>query len=258
MCHFLSLFLLFLISLTHVAFSQISNTAYPTDWEKIKSLDKMAIGKLPLDSPILQQAYAEVFIMTPESPKDIPAWYSATLWDLQRRGNSATPLLLKMFADYPLAQFRDELLRKIVDFPTFDTDPFLVAARDYWRIHRFKTPPRTCYAMAELFSRKGNADDGKILLEMKAHPSKEVGFVVQPDIEQLERRLIAGREQSGKMNEAVTTSHHRVEEQTNDIVSTSGHFVQKLTVSTTKNRWLIWSVIISAFAVVLLWIKSRK
>jgi hypothetical protein len=81
------------------------------------------------------------------------------------------------------------LLRKVENYPSIDIAPFLDLARSYWREHKFSTPPRTCYGIARILSRHGSKEDQAILAEMKNHPTKEVGFVIEPDIDRMTKRL---------------------------------------------------------------------
>ena len=95
----------------------------------------------------------------------------------------------RFFAAPPLQMYREELLRKVEDYPTLELAPFLEAARIYWNANRDLTPPRTCYAISRILSRRGNEADLSILKEMVEHPNREVGFVIAPDVKRMEKRL---------------------------------------------------------------------
>lgn len=162
---------------------------YAPDWAALKRLNAESIKRLTFQDEVLAMAYAEVFIANFERGDVPPEWLVVAKNDLLRRGNSAAPLLLDLFESHPLQQFRDELLKKIEDYPNINITPFLDAARSYWKKHKYDTPPRTCYAIAKILSRHGSEADKTILAEMRDHPSKEVGFVVAPDLERMTRRL---------------------------------------------------------------------
>lgn len=177
-----------------LAFSQYSaaltqSDLYPPDWESLKSLTANKLAELPIESDMLAKAYSEVIVTRFERRDVPPEWWVAAQADLINRGNKATPLLLKLFEIHPLQQFREDLLTNVENFPGIDIAPFLSVARAYWREHQLQTPPRTCYAIARLLSRHGAMEDKSILADMKKHPTKEVGFVIEPDIERMTKRL---------------------------------------------------------------------
>lgn len=172
-----------------VAHAQKPGIEYQPDWAALEAHGKSGFGSLPLDSKIIQDAYAELFIMTEDRREPRPSWWAPAKQDLMHRGNAATPLLLKLFKEHPLQQFRDDLFRKIENYPSIDIAPFLDLARSYWREHKFGTPPRTCYGIARILSRHGSKEDQAIMAEMKNHPTKEVGFVIDPDIDRMTKRL---------------------------------------------------------------------
>jgi hypothetical protein len=171
------------------AHAQKPNVQYQPNWVALEAQGKLGFDSQPLDSEVLREAYAELFIMTEDRHEPRPSWWEPAKQDLVKRGNSATPLLTTLFKEHPLQQFRDDLLRKIENYPSIDIAPFLELARSYWRDHKYTTPPRTCYGIARILSRHGSKEDQAILAEMKNHPTKEVGFVIEPDIDRMAKRL---------------------------------------------------------------------
>lgn len=172
---------------TLASFSMVASSEYKPDWDRLEKLDREALQKLSMDDPFLEQAYGEAFLLIFQDRP--PSWFLDIQKDISRRGNEAAPVLLQLIDQHPLQQCRDEIFRKIEDYPEIDIAPFLDAARSYWETHKHTLPPRTCYAIAALLSRNGTEKDQAILGEMVDHPSKEVGFVIQPDIERMAKRL---------------------------------------------------------------------
>ena len=156
------------------------------NWSAVVELNEETLSSLPLDSELLAAAYEELFMDQIEGTE--PPWYNAIRNDLERRGNSATPILLRLFAE-SVDGYREGLLFNLENFPTIALKPFLDAARDYWAKKKFRTRPRSCYAISRMLSRRGNASDLNILIEMKSHPIGEVSFVIEPDIVRMEKRL---------------------------------------------------------------------
>ncbi len=158
-------------------------------WSALESLTPASLQEMAVGNDLLAMAYVEAFVESYDPNEKPPDWLVATRNDLLRRGNEAAPLLLQLFETHPLQQYRDEVLKRIEEYPTIDIKPFLAAAREYWRKNGTGTPTRTCYAISRLLSRRGIKEDLAILLEMRDHPSKEVGFVIEPDIVRMEKRL---------------------------------------------------------------------
>lgn len=156
------------------------------DWETFKTLTAPRIAQMPIDDPLLRAAYAQVFLRSGK-PTD---WQLAVRGDLLRRGDSATPLLLSLFAENPESEFRANLMSMIDLYPTIAVEPFLKAARLLFQDEGFKLPPRTCYQMAQLFEKHGNGSDLRVLQQFREHPVKEVAFVIAPNIERMKERLL--------------------------------------------------------------------
>lgn len=162
----------------------------PDKWARLAKLtDAKAAAALGLNDPLLLLAYAELFIVSFDGDSEIPRWYSVAQADLRRRGDAVTPQLLWLFDVHPSQQFREGLLFQIDSFPTINSAPYVVAARNYWQTLQMKTPPRTCYAIARLLSRHGVAEELNVLEEMKKHPKGEVGSLIQEDMVRMARRL---------------------------------------------------------------------
>jgi hypothetical protein len=156
---------------------------YAPDYAALQSLTRERLEEMSLDDPILYNAYAEAFILTFDRSDGPYPWLDAIKEDIVRRGDSATPLLVKIFHAHPFQVFRENLFFKIEWYPTIQTEPYLALAREYWFANKFRTPNRTCYAIAHLLSRQGSASDLAILKEMLGHPSGEIGLVIRPQIE---------------------------------------------------------------------------
>jgi hypothetical protein len=153
----------------------------------LEALDSKSLATLPLDSMLLQQAFEQLFLLDFEGLP--PTWHTATKADLMRRGNSATPLLLKLFERPGKIDFREELLFEIEDFPTIDLLPYLEIARRLGTQSINTERPRTCYAITRLLTRRGTSADLEIVKAMSNHPVKEVAFVIEPDVKRMIKRL---------------------------------------------------------------------
>src|SRR5262249_27399809 len=133
------------------------------DFDTLIALDDAKLGKLALNDPLLKLAYTQLFLTRfGESPE----WREAIARDLERRGNAAIPLLLQLFADDNQGDFRIALMRTIEQYPSIEISPFLSAARDTFQKEGLNLSVRTCYAMAWLLERHGDASDLSILRQM--------------------------------------------------------------------------------------------
>ena len=180
------LFCLFVVSQLSTASAQKHVGLSRTHWKAILELNTEKLASLQLDSELLAASYEELFVDHIDPPE--PTWYVAIKEDLMRRGDSGTPILLGLI-DRSYEGYLEGLFFSIEDYSNITLEPFLEAAREHWRRNKQSSKPRSCYAISRLLSRRGNAEDVNLLKEMKAHPSKEVGFVVQPDIERMEKRI---------------------------------------------------------------------
>lgn len=156
------------------------------DQRKLAALDATAIGKMTIDDPLLKIVYSQFFLRSFEQE---PGWYVAARADLAERGDSATPILLQLFKENPELEFQANLLSRIDQFPSINIEPYLVAARNLFNEEGVALPARTCYSIAWIIERFGNIEDFKILMRLKQHPDKEVGFFLRPKIERMKARL---------------------------------------------------------------------
>ena len=167
-----------------LAFSETPHL--PTNINDLEALDETKLANLDLSDPLLKSAYLQMFLRR----YGVTApWQDAVRKDLLRRGDAATPLLLQLFAENNGDQFRSELLRDIDQLPTINLTPFLQTARNLFKSDGLLIPARTCYAMARLFERHGDAHDLEILNELRNHPDKEVTLILKPAIIRMEHRL---------------------------------------------------------------------
>lgn len=145
------------------------------------------ISKMPNDDPRLIAGYSVV--LTAESiGKD---WVQAFADDIQRRGEAAGPILLKIVKDRSswTKMARENIFFNLDRYPGFDHGPFIEAAREIWRENKFKTPLRMCHAIGELLETEGEESDLQIIEEIQTHPEAEIRLVNSSRPVRMKKRL---------------------------------------------------------------------
>ncbi len=145
------------------------------------------ISKMPNDDPRLIAGYL-VVVNAERITKD---WVQAFADDIQRRGEDAGPILLKIVKDRSswTKLARENILWDLDHYPGFDHQPFIEAAREIWRENKLKTPVRMCHAICELLATEGDASDIQIIEEILTHPDAEVPWINTSFPERMKKRL---------------------------------------------------------------------
>jgi len=149
--------------------------------------DVSEISKMPNDDPRLIAGYI-VVLNAERITKD---WVQAFADDIQRRGEAAGPILLKIVKDRSswTQVARENTLWNLDHYPGFDHQPFIEAAREIWRENKLKTPVRMCHAICELLATEGDASDIQIIEEILTHPDAEVPWINTSFPERMKKRL---------------------------------------------------------------------
>lgn len=223
-----------------------------TQLAAIESLTDTSITTLPDNSPLLKIAYAQLFL---RSYSTQPNWVQVVNHDLERRKESAVPLLLDLFRENPESSFRANLLNKLsTNHPELPKEPFLSAARLLWDEKRYAVEPRTCYAIARFFAAFGNATDRRILLEMNSHPNKAVSFAIEPDIRYFDKRITTGVSPSAPKS-ALSKPPNSIPHLSPPLANDSALETQKKNLS--NGVWLAW-ILVAVVAISLLWLVLKK
>jgi hypothetical protein len=149
--------------------------------------DVSEISKMPNDDPRLIAGY--IVVLNAEGiTKD---WVQAFADDIQRRGEAAGPILLKIVKDRSswTKTTRENILWNLDRYPGFDHRPFIEAARQIWRENKFKTPVRMCHAICDLLEAKGDASDLQIIEEILTYPEAEIPWINTSRPERMRKRL---------------------------------------------------------------------
>lgn len=142
---------------------QLSNRLYPT------GLKEEDLRNLPLSDPKLRIAYAFLIGAARGGPKIVDERTPemvATLNDLKRRGDSATPLLLDIMEKNHNTTLEDLIPLVVSRIGTIKMEPYLQYLR-----HMVKTRPDEISAAAnevaaKLFLEHGTVDDAKMMEEL--------------------------------------------------------------------------------------------
>lgn len=145
------------------------------------------IAQMTDDDPRLLAGYIVVLSQLGRT-KD---WVQAFADDIQRRGEAAGPIVMKIVKDRSswTQGTRADIFSHLDRYPKFDHKPFIEAAREIWREHKFKTPVRMCHAICDLLEAEGDASDIQIIEEILTYPDAEIPWVNASRPERMRTRL---------------------------------------------------------------------
>jgi hypothetical protein len=136
-------------------------TQLPDD-RKFSTLRENDFAKMSVDDSALQSVYLRLFTLAQGS--DSAEWQldphiQAAFNDLKKRGDSATPMLLKLAGDNPDTHFEAALLFKIDQVTGMDMQPYVEYARGILDTRFSTMTPGLAGAAASFVLKKGNASD---------------------------------------------------------------------------------------------------
>jgi len=155
----------------------------------IKGIEDFSV--LSTDDVRLKIAYRRVFqcIDGDEFRSNEPEAVAAFA-DLQRRGNAATPMLLKLMQQHQENSFESSILSGITAVDTIDSEPFVEYARTLLRERTATMNAFLAGNAARLLRKRGSSEDLQ-LLRWVVETRPFVAPLVQPSIRALDLRLAA-------------------------------------------------------------------
>lgn len=223
------------------------------DWREIEVQTEESLAKLPDESPLLATVYEQFILSMPESPW--PGWYHAASVDLEKRGNRATPVLLRLFKDNAEGAFQAQLFSKIGGYDSIDMPPYLETARTLFEREGLNLPPRTCYGLALFLSLRGSASDLKILDKLKTHPNAEVELVVSPIFRKMQKRIGNSDGDKSRPEASVSLKNPPQAKQPN----AQKPPMQTAVVPQSESKsWLVWLFVVVAAIIGVAWLLLRK
>ena len=161
---------------------------------------------LSTDDVALKVAYRRVFqcIDGDEFGSDEPETVAAFA-DLKRRGNAATPMLLKLMQQHQENSFESSILSGITAVDTIDPQPFVEYARAVLRERTATMNGFLAGQAARLLQKRGSSEDLK-LLKWVVETRPYVAALVQPSIRALDLRLAAEKSAEGRPSKGKPSS----------------------------------------------------
>jgi len=142
-------------------------TTQLVDESKLRDLREQDYSKMSLEDPLLQSAYVLVFLHV----KDVKTGgglrpeLMAAFKDLKRRGDSVTPLLLKLMKENPYSRLESGALAACY-IDAIDPKPLVEYARSALTTRWDTLPPGFVGSIAHLLIRKGIPSDLDLLREV--------------------------------------------------------------------------------------------
>ncbi|MEI6534124.1 MAG: hypothetical protein WCN98_02200 [Verrucomicrobiaceae bacterium] len=207
-------------------------------------------ANMALDDPLLQSAYVHVV----KNSRDIITGSGlrpellAALNDLKRRGNDATPMLLKLMKENPYTPFECAALSAAY-IDTIDPGPFLEYARDALK-SRWETLQATdVERIARLLLYKGIPSDVGLLREA----AKKRPYLAH-DVESIIALVKRPNGPPAPQTEDATPDHTDVKKR--DTVKPAA--TPPPVASTSSSSWLAWLIVVIASTACAVWLFLRK
>lgn len=129
----------------------------PSDVDQLTAEDLAAMS---LDHPLLKMAYASVFMDSPYKLSHTDPSRQTALADMRRRGESVSPVLLKLIEENKETRIESSILCFIPYLDTVNIDPFLNYARD---LLRERTNSDVAGVASLLLAERGTTEDVELL-----------------------------------------------------------------------------------------------
>jgi hypothetical protein len=220
---------------------------------ELKGLDEHAYSQMSLDDIRLKTAYVEVFLSTFGDFFPLKPELNAALTDMRKRGDSITPLLLKLMDENQETGFEFSLLLDIPRVETIKLEPYLDYARNVLRERTHTMSAGLAGSAAQLLAHHGTKEDAELLKWVM-----ETRFYVKDSItrklDELNRRLGLPKQSTGVSlsNNQIETQSLEAKEQTN--AQQPSPNVEKVSRSLSWVAWILLSIVILS----LLWLVSAN
>lgn len=209
---------------------------------------------LSLDDPLLKLAYVDVFTSSPGSFEQLEKHHKWALVDMRRRGETVSPMLLKLAEENQETRFEIALLGTIDQVGTIALDPYLEYARKLLR-DRTQTMSANAAAVASgLLAKHGDEADVELLKwVLKQRPY--VAHDVTRNLKLFEQRLSNQKQAVGlPLNEDSSTSAATSD---NHSSSTQSASVPKSDERPASMPWFAWGSLILV-VIGIFWIFLKK
>jgi len=159
-------------------------------WPKdLVGLDEAAFAQMSLDDVILKRAYLSVFLSGVGGKfQGLEPEISAALADMRRRGDTVTPMLLKLMDENQETRLEASVLVKIPEVGSIQLGPYLDYARRVLRERTHTMSGSLAGCAATLLAAHGTKEDAELLKwVMQTRPY--VADAVTRELDELNRRL---------------------------------------------------------------------
>ena len=134
------------------------------DFNELSGMDGTAFSKLSLDAPSLKRAYLFVFSTAGSGPLYFKQpELTAALSDMRRRGDSVTPMLIKLMNENHETGFEMCVLMRISRVGNIEMEPYLEYSRELLRERTQTMNAGLAEVASMLLSSKGTEEDIELL-----------------------------------------------------------------------------------------------
>lgn len=175
--------------------------------EYLDNLKEADIAKMSLEDPLLKYAYADVFHYAQNNLRQMEPRQKLVLADMRRRGESVSPMLLKLIEENQQTRIESSILWKIEHLGSVRIEPFLEYSRKLLR----ERPNSTIVTEASgLLARQGTKEDIK-LLEWLLTQDPFVAADVTDSLKALRERVNPPQPEIRPERRDKPTSHAKIE-----------------------------------------------
>ncbi len=131
--------------------------------EPLYGMDAEGYARMSLDDPLLKYAYTKIFMRSLGDFQELEPMDALALADMRKRGESASPVLLKLLEENQETGFEIALLCFIDQVGTVSIDPFIDYARNLLRNRTQTMSGAAAGSAAILISKHGSLEDAELL-----------------------------------------------------------------------------------------------
>jgi hypothetical protein len=222
--------------------------------EHLHGITAEKLAKMSLSDPLLKYAYMIVFMSSAGTLDNLEPEQALVLKDMRRRGDSVTPMLLKLAMENQETGYECALLDRIDEVGTINLDPYLEYSRNLLRERTQTMSASLAGCASKLLSRHGSKEDIEIL-ERVLEERTYVASFVSISLKELKRRLDSPKQVSRPMLQDRQPTSEAVTDNTAD--SARRPSTAKDVEENPSKPWIAWGLLITALTG-MVWILLKK
>ncbi len=221
---------------------------------QIENLTSENLAKMTVENPLLKRSYAEVFLRDMGQIEPLEPPQQLALADMRRRGESVSPMLLKLIAEHQENIIEGAILGGIEHLDTVRIEPFLEYARKLLR-ERAKTMTSYSAGVASYVVEQHGTKEDEALLEWVLKERPYVASDLTKALKILKARL---NHESGPRPERREISSSNAGSGAHPTVEAEDHSQDRVSATSPTKPWLIGGMIVVALVGLYSFLRKRR